>query len=87
MCKKDITEKNLEAWNDVFADIVNVLLFKGENLVKEADLEADTKASMLKATATFMNRSATSQSSGKTAKYESPSLALKTRRHKTTTCR
>ncbi len=25
---KDIAEKNLEAWNDVFADIVNVLLFK-----------------------------------------------------------
>lgn len=49
MCKKDITEKNLEAWNDVFADIVNVLLFKGEKLVKETDLEADTKASMLKA--------------------------------------
>ena len=46
---KDITEKNLEAWNDVFADIVNVLLFKGKQLMKEDDLESDTKDSMLKA--------------------------------------
>lgn len=48
MGKKDITEKNLEAWNDVFADIVNVLLFKGKRLMKEQDLEADTKDSILK---------------------------------------
>ena len=34
MGSKDITEKNLEAWNDVFADIVNVLLFKGKRLVR-----------------------------------------------------
>ena len=27
---KDITEKTLEAYNDVFADIVNVLAFQGE---------------------------------------------------------
>ena len=49
MGTKDITEKNLESFNDVFADIVNVLLFKGENLMKEKDLEADTKDSMFKA--------------------------------------
>ena len=48
MGKKDITEKNLEAWNDVFADIVNVLLFKGKRLLKEQDLEAYTKDSILK---------------------------------------
>ena len=36
---KDIAQKNLEDWNDVFADIVNVLLFNGENVVKEEDLE------------------------------------------------
>ena len=46
---QDITEKNLEAWNDVFADIVNVLLFKGRRLIKENDLGADTKDSMFKA--------------------------------------
>ena len=49
MGKKDIAEKNLEAWNDVFADIVNVLLFKGKRLMKEKDLEADTKDSIIKA--------------------------------------
>ena len=49
MGTRDITEKNLEALNDVFADIVNVLLFKGERLVKEKDLEADTTKSMFKA--------------------------------------
>ena len=49
MGEKDITEKHLEAWNDVFADIVNVLLFNGKRLVNENDLEADTKDSMFKA--------------------------------------
>lgn len=46
---KDITEKHLEALNDVFADIVNVLLFNGERLVKEKDLETDTTKTMFKA--------------------------------------
>ena len=49
MGNKDITEKNLEAFNDVFADIVNVLLFKGKHLMKEKDLESATKDSMFKA--------------------------------------
>ena len=48
MAEKDITEKNLEALNDVFADIVNVLLFKGERLINENELEADTTKSMFK---------------------------------------
>ena len=46
---KDITEKNLEAFNDVFADIVNVLLFKGKNLMKEKDLETAAKDTIFKA--------------------------------------
>ena len=49
MAEKDITEKNLEALNDVFADIVNVLLFMGEQVINEKDLEADTTKSMFKA--------------------------------------
>jgi hypothetical protein len=49
MGNKDITEKNLEAFNDVFADIVNVLLFKGKHLMKEKDLESADKDSMFKA--------------------------------------
>ena len=39
MGAKDITEKALEAYNDVFADIINVLLFNGEQAVKESELE------------------------------------------------
>ena len=30
MAEKDAAEKTLESYNDVFADIVNVLLFKGK---------------------------------------------------------
>ena len=39
MGEKDIAEKTLEAYNDVFADIVNVLLFDGQPLVDEGALE------------------------------------------------
>lgn len=49
MGTKDITEKHLEELNDVFADIVNVLLFDGEQLVKENELETDTTKTMFKA--------------------------------------
>ena len=38
MAEKDIAEKNLESYNDVFADIVNVLIFGGKRVVKEKDL-------------------------------------------------
>lgn len=39
MGEKDITEKTLETYNDVFADIINVLLFQGSSTVREDDLE------------------------------------------------
>ena len=39
MGEKDIMEKTLETYNDVFADIVNVLLFDGEQVVKEDSLD------------------------------------------------
>lgn len=35
MAEKDITEKLLEDYNDVFADIVNVLLFDGRRIIGE----------------------------------------------------
>ena len=38
MGQKDIAEKQLEAYNDVFADIVNALLFSGQRLVREEQL-------------------------------------------------
>ena len=39
MQDKDITEKALENYNDVFADIVNALVFDGEEVVKGTELE------------------------------------------------
>ena len=39
MGEKDLTEKILEDYNDIFADIVNVLVFKGKQRIKPEDLE------------------------------------------------
>lgn len=39
MGSKDATEKILEAYNDVFSDIVNVLLFNGEKVMSANELE------------------------------------------------
>ena len=39
MGEKDIAEKILLAYNDVFSDIVNVLLFGGKEVILENDLE------------------------------------------------
>ena len=36
--EKDITEKRLESYADVFADIINVLLFRGQRLMVAEDL-------------------------------------------------
>ena len=48
MGQKDIAEKTLEAYNDVFADIVNVLIFNGKQTIKEKDLEDETPRSCIK---------------------------------------
>ena len=48
MGEKDITEKTLEDYNDVFSDIVNVLLFDGKQLVKEDDLKSIKTKSQIK---------------------------------------
>ncbi len=49
MGEKDISEKVLEDYNDVFSDIVNVLLFHGDQLVKENELENVKDKSQYKA--------------------------------------
>lgn len=49
MAEKDIAEKTLEAYNDVFADIINVLLFGGKLLVKEEELDDESPNSSYKA--------------------------------------
>ncbi|MCD7708323.1 MAG: transposase [Clostridiales bacterium] len=48
MGEKDLTEKLLEDYEDVFADIVTVLLFGGEEVVKEDELEATGAVSQYK---------------------------------------
>lgn len=49
MGTKDLTEKILEDYNDVFADIVNVLLFNGEEKVKPNCLQNSLVHSQYKA--------------------------------------
>ena len=49
VAEKDMAEKTLEAYEDVFADIVNVLLFHGKQFVKEEELEDAVARSTYKA--------------------------------------
>ena len=49
MAEKDITEKILESYNDVFADIVNGLLFNGEQIIHPDELEDQAPRSAYKA--------------------------------------
>ena len=49
MGEKDAAEKTLESYNDVFADIVNGLLFNGKQVVKENELKAESENSIYKA--------------------------------------
>ncbi len=52
MGEKDITEKMLESYNEVFADIVNVLLFKGKRVIKPEELQEADPHSWYKADGT-----------------------------------
>ena len=49
MAQKDKVEKLLEDYNDVFADIVNVLLFDGKENVKPEHLQDTNVVSQYKA--------------------------------------
>jgi len=49
MAEKDITEKILESYNDVFADIVNGLLFNGKEVLKPNQLVEQDPRSAYKA--------------------------------------
>lgn len=46
MAEKDMTEKALEAYNDVFADIVNTLVFQGKEKILEDELEQGRERSL-----------------------------------------
>ena len=47
--EKDAAEKTLEGFDDVFSDIINVLVFNGKRIVKPDDLKDATPYSMYKA--------------------------------------
>lgn len=49
MGKKDIAEKTLLDWNDVFADVFNSLLFNGEQIMRPEELENVSPHSAYKA--------------------------------------
>ena len=49
MAEKDVTEKILESYNDVFSDIVNVLLFGGKEVVAPDELEDQVPRAYYKA--------------------------------------
>ena len=49
MAQKDASQKILESYNDVFSDIVNVLLFKGRRVLSEDELEDQAPRSYYKA--------------------------------------
>ena len=48
MAEKDMTEKTLESYNDVFADIANVLLFQGEQIISPDSLKNERTISQYK---------------------------------------
>ena len=48
MGKKDITERQLEEFEDTFADIVNVLLLDGKRLIQPEELESALPAFIYK---------------------------------------
>ncbi len=49
MAEKDLTERTLESYGDVFSDIMNVLLFHGEHIITEESLVDADPRSMYKA--------------------------------------
>ena len=49
MAEKDITEKTLESHEDVFADIINALLFHGRKIIQAEDLTEKAPRAVYKA--------------------------------------
>ena len=67
MAEKDVTEKILESYNDVFADIVNVLLFGGRQVVAPTNWRTRPRGHTIKRTARSASWSGTSPSAGRRA--------------------
>ena len=53
LSEKDFREKKFEDFDDVFADIINVLLFRGKRRVREEDLLSGMTRSAYKVEGSF----------------------------------
>ena len=88
MGEKDITEKILEDYNDVFADIINGLLFQGEQRVLPEALENISVHSQYKADDEKMHELERDVAKyWKEKKYSLQSVGLKIRVGLRKTCR
>lgn len=87
MAEKDASEKILESYNDVFSDIVNVLLFNGKQVLGADELEDQAPRTIIKRMADSMKLNAMLPNAGRTVISGWRVSALKTRLHPTRICR
>ena len=59
MAEKDIVEKQLESYPDVMADILNVIIYQGREVVKGEDLFLLQPGLSLRLPERYMSRSGT----------------------------
>lgn len=67
--EKDVAEKNLEAYNDVFADIVNGVLWGGKEVIKEDEHEAAMPRSNYESKGRTHEMERMSRSTGRIIRY------------------
>lgn len=87
MAEKDMTEKALEAFNDVFADIINSLVFHGRKQILEDELEQGRERSVYQGENLCGSRKGTHQSSGRNIISVSLISALKMKQKQRMICR
>lgn len=84
MAQKDTSEKILESYNDVFSDIVNVLLFNGKQVLLADELEDQAPRSYYKADGKIheIERDVAKRRSWQTISYRSGKTATIFRVHR-----
>ena len=88
MAQKDASQKILESYNDVFSDIVNVLLFKGRKVLSEEELEDQAPRAYYKADGKIHEiERDVAKRDGRMETYGSPALVSKTRPRVIRICR
>ena len=88
MGEKDTTEKILADYNDVFADIINGLVFKGEQKVTPESLENISTRSVYKGRKNKLHeQERISSNSGKSVILNLPYMAWKIKLYRRNICR